>query len=49
MSFATQEQLAKGYVTRDMQYGARGEVMQLEAVELQDPTEKRMDWKSESP
>ena len=49
MSFATQKQLAKGYVTSDVQYGGRGEVVQLEAVELQEPLEKRMDWKSESP
>ena len=35
MSFAAQKQLAKGYVASDMQYGGRGEVVQLEAVELQ--------------
>ena len=47
MSFAAQKQLAKGYVTSDVQYGGRGEVVQLEAVELQEPPEKRMYWKSE--
>ena len=49
MRFATQKQLAKGYETSDVQYGGRGEVVQLEAVELQEPSEKWMDWKSESP
>ena len=28
---------------------AGGEVMQLEAVKLQEPAEERMDWKSKSP
>ena len=37
MSLAAQKQLAKGYVTSDVQYGGRGEVVQLEAVELQEP------------
>ena len=32
-----------------MQYGGRSEVMQLEAVILQEPAEERMDWKSEAP
>ena len=49
MSFATQKQLAKGYVSSDEQYGGRGEGVQLEAVELQEPAEEWMDWKSESP
>ena len=30
-----------------MQYGGRRTVVQLEAVELQEPPEKRMNWKSE--
>ena len=30
-----------------MQYGGRRKVVQLEAVELQEPLEKRMNWKSE--
>ena len=47
MSLAAQEQLAKGYEARDMQYGGRHEVMQLEALELQEPPEKWMNWKSE--
>ena len=48
MSLAAQKQLAKGYEARDMQYGGRREVVQLEAIELQEPPEKRMYWKSES-
>ena len=32
-----------------MQYGGWGKVMQLEAVELQELAEERIDWKSESP
>ena len=47
MSLAAQKQLAKGYEARDMQYGGRREVVQLEAIELQEPPEKRMNWKSE--
>ena len=46
MSLAAQKQLAK-YEARDMQYGGRREVVQLEAIELQEPPEKRMNWKSE--
>ena len=47
MSLAAQKQLAKGYEARDMQYGGRREVVQLEAIELQKTSEKRMDWESE--
>ena len=47
MGLAAQKQLAKGYEARDMQYGGRRKVVQLEAVELQEPPEKRMNWKSE--
>ena len=47
MSLTAQKQLAKGYESRDMQYGGRRKVVQLEAVELQEPREKRMNWKSE--
>ena len=47
MSLVAQEQLAKGYEARDMQYGGRREVVQLEAIELQEPPKKRMNWKSE--
>ena len=47
MSLAAQKQLAKGYEARDMQYGGRCEVVQLEAIELQKPSEKWMDWESE--
>ena len=47
MSLNTQKQLAEGYEARDMQYGGRRKIVQLEAVELQEPPEKQMDWKSE--
>src|SRR3954465_14448433 len=47
MSLVAQKQLAKGYEARDMQYGGRRKAVQLEAVELQEPPEKRMNWKSE--
>ena len=47
MSLDAQKQLAKGYKARNMQYGGRRKVVQLESVELQEPPEKRMDWKSE--
>ena len=49
MSFATQKQLAEGDVAGNVQDGGRGEVMPLEAIELQVPAEEWMDWKSESP
>ena len=47
MSLDAQKQLAKGYEARNMQYGGRRKVVQLEALELQEPPEKRMNWKSE--
>ena len=47
MSLTAQKQLTKGYEARDMQYGGRRKVVQLEAIELQEPPEKRMNWKSE--
>ena len=47
MSFTAQKQLAKGYESRDMQQGGRRKIVQLEAIELQEPPEKRMNWKSE--
>ncbi len=37
MSPTAQKQLAKGYEARDMQYGGRRKVVQLKAVELQEP------------
>ena len=46
MSLAAQKQLTKGYEARDTQYGGRHEVVQLEAIELQEPPEKEMYWKS---
>ena len=48
MSLTAQKQLAKGYESRDMQQGGRRKVVQLEAVELQEPPEKRMNWKSDT-
>ena len=47
MSLDAQKQLAEGYEARNMQYGGRRKVVQLEAVELQEPPEKRMNWESE--
>ena len=47
MSLTAQKQLAKGYEAHDMQYGGRRKVVQLEAVELQKPSEKRMNWETE--
>ena len=49
MSLDAQKQLAKGYEARNMQYGGRRKVVQLKAVELQEPPEKGMNWKSKSP
>ena len=47
MSLTAQKQLAKGYESRNMQHGDRRKVVQLEAVELQVPPEKRMNCESE--
>ena len=47
MSLDAQKQLAKGHEARDMQNEGRRKVVQLEAIELQEPPEKRMNWKSE--
>ena len=47
MSLNAQEQLAKSYTARDVQNGGRCEVVKLESVELQEPPEKWMNWKSE--
>ena len=47
MSLTSQKQLAKGYESHNMQHGGRRKVVQLEAVELQEPPEERMNWKSE--
>ena len=48
MSLNTQEQLAEGYGARDMQYGGRREIVQLEAVELQKPAEEWVYWKPDT-
>ena len=47
MSLAAQKQLAEGHEARNMQYGGRRKAVQLEAIELQEPLKKRMNWKSE--
>ena len=49
MGLDAQEQLAKGHGARDVQNGGRREVAKLEPIELQEPPEKRMYGKSESP
>ena len=49
MSFTAQKKLAEGNIACDVEYGGRGKIVQLEAVELQKPAEERMDWKSEPP
>ena len=49
MGLDAQEQLAKSYKARDVQDGGRCEVVKLESIELQEPPEKRMYRKSESP
>ena len=48
MSFTAQEQLAEGNVARNVQYGGRGKIMQLETMELQEPTEEWVDWKPDT-
>ena len=47
MSLDAQKHLAKGHEARNMQNGGRRKVVQLEAVELQEPPKKQMNWKSE--
>ena len=47
MSLTAQKQLSKGYESRNMQQGGRRKVVQLEAIELQKPPEKRTNWESE--
>ena len=49
MGLDAQEQLAKGYEARNVQNGGRCKVVKLESIELQEPPEKRMYGKSESP
>ena len=49
MGLDAQEQLAKSYKARDVQDGGMCEVVKLESIELQEPPEKRMYGKSESP
>ena len=49
MGLNAQEQLTQSYKARDVQNGGRCKVMKLESVELQEPPEKRMYRKSESP
>ena len=49
MGLDAQDQLTKSYKARDVQNGGRCKVVKLESVELQEPPEKRMYGKSESP
>ena len=49
MGLDAQEQLAKGHEACDVQNGGTREVVKLEPIELQEPPEKRMYGKSESP
>ena len=49
MGFDAQEQFAKSYKARNVQNGGRCKVVKLESVELQEPPEKWMYGKSESP
>ena len=49
MGLNAQEQLTQSYEARDVQNGGRCKVMKLESIELQEPPEKRMYRKSESP
>ena len=48
MGLTAQEQLAKSNKTRDVQDGGRSEVVQLEAVILQESSEERVDWKPDA-
>ena len=48
MSFTAQEQLAEGNITRDVQNRGGGKIMQLEAIELQEPVEEWVDWKPDA-
>ena len=48
MGLTTQEQLTKSNVTCDVQDGGGTEVVQLEAIILQKPSEEQMNWKSDA-
>ena len=48
VGFTAQEKLAQGNKTRDVQDRGRREVVQLEAVILQEYTEERVDWKPDA-
>ena len=48
MGLAAQEQLTKSNVTHNVQDGGRSEIVQLKAIILQQPSEERMDWKSDA-
>jgi hypothetical protein len=45
VGFTAQEKLAKGTKTRDVQDRGRREVVQLEAIILQESSKERVDWK----
>ena len=48
MRLAAQKQFTKGNVSCDVQHGGRGEVVQLEAIELQEPAKEWVDWKPDA-
>ena len=48
VGFTAQEKLAQGNKTRDVQDRGRREVVQLEAVILQESMEERVDWKPDA-
>ena len=48
MGLTTQEQLTKSNATRDFEDGGGSEVVQLEAIILQKPSEEWMNWKSDT-
>ena len=49
MGLAAQEELAKSDVTRNVQDGGWGKIVQLEAIILQKPSEEWVNWKSHAP
>ena len=48
MGLAAEEQLAKSDEASDVQNGARCEIVQLEAIVLQETSEERVDWKPDT-
>ena len=48
MGLNAQEQFAQSDVSHNMQNGGGGEVVQLEAIVFQQPSEEQMDWKTDT-